>query len=181
MRRQVSAIRYARAMFESALEQADPARVGDELDAVVSLLREYPELDRVVRSPVVPAEAKQAVLGEVSSEAGWSRATARLLDILAAGHELHTLPALAVEYRRLLLQHQQIVRAEVTTAVPLPADRAATLERTLSSATGKRITLSTKVDPAILGGIVTRIGSVVYDGSVARQLDLMRERLVEGA
>jgi F-type H+-transporting ATPase subunit delta len=181
MSRHASAPRYARAMFDSALRQADPLRIGDEIDAAVTLMREHPELDAVLRSPVVVAEAKHAVVGAVAAEAGWSPPTARLLEILAAGHELHALPALAAEYRRLLLQHQQIVEAEVTTAVPLPDDRATTLARTLSSMTGKRVTIAIRVDPAILGGIVTRIGSVVYDGSVARQLDRMRERLVEEA
>jgi F-type H+-transporting ATPase subunit delta len=181
MSRHASAPQYARAMFDSALKQTDPVRVGDELDAAVALMRAHPELDRVLRSPVVTAEAKHNVLREIAARAGWSKPLAQLLEILASGHELHALPALTAEYRRLLQQHQQIVEAEVTTAVPLPDGRAASLAGTLSSTTGKRVSISTRVDPGILGGIVTRIGSVVYDGSVVRQLERMRERLVEGA
>jgi F-type H+-transporting ATPase subunit delta len=181
MSRHASAAPYGRAMFESALKQADPVRIGDELEGAVALVRAHPELDRVLRSPLVAVEAKHAVLREIAAQAGWSRPVAQLLEILASAHELHALPALATEYRRLLLQHQQVVEAEVTTAVPLPGDQAAALARTLSSSTGKRVSISTRVDPGILGGVVTRIGSVVYDGSIARQLDRMRESLVEEA
>ena len=68
------------------------------------------------------------------------------------------------------MEHQQVVRAEVTTAAPLPADRAAQLSSSLARATGRTVDVTTNVDPAIIGGIVTRIGSTVYDGSIATQL-----------
>jgi F-type H+-transporting ATPase subunit delta len=80
-------------------------------------------------------------------------------------------------YRERLLDHQQVIRAEVTTADELSAEKALELRDRLTRATGRHVTLTTKVDPAILGGLVTRIGSIVYDGSLAAQLAKMRERL----
>jgi F-type H+-transporting ATPase subunit delta len=71
------------------------------------------------------------------------------------------------------------VRAEVTTAVPLSEERAAQLQHRLASATGRAVTMSTRVDASIIGGVITRIGSTVYDGSVAAQLAKVRERLAE--
>jgi F-type H+-transporting ATPase subunit delta len=77
------------------------------------------------------------------------------------------------------LDYQQIVRAEVTTAAPLSAERAAQIEHRLAEATGRRVDVTTSVDPAIIGGIVARIGSTVYDGSVATQLSKIRQRLTQ--
>jgi F-type H+-transporting ATPase subunit delta len=73
-----------------------------------------------------------------------------------------------------------VVRARVTSAAPLPADRVAQLERELAALTGRKVVMSADVDPAILGGVVARIGSTVWDGSVKRQLEKIRERLVAG-
>jgi F-type H+-transporting ATPase subunit delta len=73
------------------------------------------------------------------------------------------------------------VRAEVTTAVPLSQDRAAQLEKRLAEMTGRRVTMTAKVDPSLIGGVVTRIGSTVYDGSVTTQLQKVKERLVAAA
>ena len=76
------------------------------------------------------------------------------------------------------MDYQKVVRASVTSAAPLPLDRVKSLERELTGITGRKVVMSAAVDPAIMGGIVTRIGSTVWDGSVRRQLEKIRERLV---
>ena len=76
-----------------------------------------------------------------------------------------------------LLAHQQVVWAEVTTAVPLTAERVQATKRGLERVTGRDVVLETKVDPAILGGVVARVGSTVYDASVTRQLAKIRNTL----
>ena len=86
---------------------------------------------------------------------------------------------MVVVYRERLMEHRQVVRAEVTTAVPLSPESAAQLERRLADVTGRRVTMTTSVDPALIGGAVARVGSTVYDGSIATQLDKVRERLWE--
>ena len=75
-------------------------------------------------------------------------------------------PDLLDAYRERLLDYQQVVRAQVTTASPLAPDRAQAIERSLARVTGRTVTLETSVDPSIIGGVVARIGSTVYDGSV---------------
>ena len=104
---------------------------------------------------------------------------AKLLLLLAERDRLVLLPDLVAVYRERLMDHLQIVRAEVTTAVPLPQDRAAQLEQRLAEVTGRRVTMTTKVDPSLIGGVVTRIGSTVYDGSVATQLQTMKQKLLQ--
>ena len=87
------------------------------------------------------------------------------------------LPDLLETYRARLLDHQNVVRAEVTTAAPLAADRAKAIERSLAQATGRTVALTTRVAPEMIGGLVARVGSTVYDGSVTTQLEKMRQRL----
>ena len=89
------------------------------------------------------------------------------------------MPDLAAAFRERLLAHQNIVRAEVTSAAPLSPEKTKALEDSLSKVTGKKVELSVSVDPELLGGVVAKIGSTVYDGSVKTQLERMRQELVE--
>jgi F-type H+-transporting ATPase subunit delta len=77
------------------------------------------------------------------------------------------------------MEHQRVVRAEVTTAAPLSQERVAQIEQRLAALTGRTVDMKTNVDPTIIGGVVTRIGSTVYDGSIATQLTKLRDRLIE--
>jgi F-type H+-transporting ATPase subunit delta len=82
-------------------------------------------------------------------------------------------------YRERLMDFRKIVRAEVTTAVPLAETRLAELKQRLAQVTGREVTVTTKVDPSIVGGLVARVGTTVYDGSIATQLEAMKKRLSE--
>ena len=108
-----------------------------------------------------------------------SRPTAVLLEALVQFHALHLLGVVAGGFRDRLNRKLGVVRARVTTATPLPAEKAEALRQRLSEVTGRQVTLGTHVDPAIIGGVVTQIDSTVYDGSVTRQLARMRQKLVE--
>lgn len=178
MSKHASAAHYARALFESVVSSADPVAIGEELDAAVALLDAHPELGRVLRDPVLEAAKKRNVIGEVARTAGWSPAMTQALDILASAHELHTLPSMASHYRKLLRQQQQVLDATVTTAVPLDEAQSRAIVETLARQAGQRVQVSFGVDPSIVGGVVTRMGSTIYDGSVARQLERMREQIV---
>jgi F-type H+-transporting ATPase subunit delta len=105
----------------------------------------------------------------------------KLLVLLAERDRLALLPDLLEAYRERLLDHLKIVRAEVTTAAPLLPERRLAIERQLTEAAGLRVTLTAGVDGSLIGGLVARIGSTVYDGSLVTQLAKMKRRLVEGA
>jgi F-type H+-transporting ATPase subunit delta len=94
-------------------------------------------------------------------------------------HVLFLLGPVAASFRERLHKRQGVVRATVTTAAPLAADKVAALTARLSELAGRQVTLQTQVNPAIIGGVVTQIDSTVYDGSVTRQLARMRQKLVE--
>ena len=171
--------RYARALFEVAERDSDPERVGEELAAYTRLLNEQPELSRVLYSPAVPAPRKADAVRAIAAQAGFTPMVARLLAALAERDWLAVVPELAEAFHARLLERRNIVAAEVTTAVPLPAGQAAAVARRLGEVSGKDVRVSSHVDPSIIGGVVARIGSMVYDGSVTSQLARMRQKLVE--
>jgi F-type H+-transporting ATPase subunit delta len=101
----------------------------------------------------------------------------KLLLLLAERDRLVLLPDVLAAYRDRLMDYRKVVRAEVTTAAPIDATRVQQIQNSLAQATGRTVTIATKTDPAIIGGLVARVGSTVYDASVIRQLERMKERL----
>lgn len=178
MTSRAAASRYARALFDVALKEADPARVDVELTSFSRLVSGNDGLRRALTNPAIPTARKRSLMEALLAEAGpLSPPLAKLLVLLAERDRFVLLADLAEAYRERLMQHQQVVRAEITTAVPLTDDRRAALERGLARATGQTVVLTTRIDSSIIGGAVTRLGSTVYDGSVARQLERLKEQL----
>jgi F-type H+-transporting ATPase subunit delta len=173
--------RNARALFDVVARTGDPQPVSAELSAFAALMEEHTELRQVLTSPAVAPAVKRRVLDEVLAKARASDTTTQFLRLLADRDSLPQVPDLARAYEQRLLEYQQVVHADVTTAVALSEDHAQALQRVLSEATGKKVQISTQVDRSIIGGVVARIGSRIYDGSVKRQLQRIKERLVEGA
>jgi F-type H+-transporting ATPase subunit delta len=181
MTNKAAAIRYARALFDVAVkEQSDLEQIERQLAEFLDLFTQHPTLEHVMMNPAVPATRKRATVAELTTRLGIASVLAKLLALLAERDRLILLPDLLSTYRDKLLDHRQVVRAEVTTAAALTAERAQEVERRLAQATGRTVTVAARVDPAIIGGLVARVGSIVYDGSVSRQLEKIKNRLVEG-
>lgn len=174
-----SAARYAKALLDVAGRESIAQQAEQDVAGFVQLLAQHPDLKQALTNPAVPVTAKRGVMQELVGRLTLSSPVAKLLLLLAERDRLTLLPDLLAVYRDRLMEHEQVVRAEVTTAAPLEARQAEQLQRRLSEVTGRRVTMTTKVDPAIIGGIVARIGSTVYDGSVATQLVRIRERLLQ--
>ena len=173
-----AAIRYARALFDVAQKEASIEDVGRELSAFASVVAGHELLSRVLSNPAVPAPRKRAVVQDLLARSGTvSPVVSKLLLLLAERDRLALLPEIDRAYQARLMQHANIVRAELTTAVALPEDRVAELRNGLATVTGRQVQLETKVNPAIIGGAVARIGSTVYDGSITTQLQKVKERL----
>lgn len=179
MSTRASAARYARALFDVATKETNPEQAEQELSAFADLLNAHPELRRVLVSPAVPAANKQAAIRQLAERLQPSAPVRKLLLLLAERGRLELFDDMLDVYRERLMEHLKIVKAEVTTAVPLAPDQVARIQQRLAAATGRTVTMTTSVDPAIIGGVVTRIGSTVYDGSVATQLAGMKQRLAE--
>ena len=178
MTNRTAATRYARALLEvAAKEKADLDQVERELASVVDLFTQHKALSQVLLNPVVPVPRKRAAMDALTSRGKLLPMVAKLLGLLAERDRLVLLPDLLNAYRDRLLEFRNVIRAEITTTTPLPADRVKTIEASLARASGRTVNLTTKVDPQIIGGVVTRIGSTIYDGSVTRQLQRMKEKL----
>ena len=180
MTSRTAATRYARALFDVALKEGgDLDAIDAQLAAFADLFTRHETLAKVLLNPAVPAPRKRAAVEQLTTLSRMSPILGKLLVLLAERDRLAILPDLLGSFRERLLDHQQVVRAELTTAEALAPDRAQSIERTLARVTGRRIALSTRIDPSIVGGIVARVGSTVYDGSVTTQLEKMRQRLAD--
>src|SRR5579872_3113008 len=176
MTNRTAANRYARALLDVAVkERADLDQIERELAAFGQLFAEYPTLEKVMLNPAVPVSRKGAAIAELTSRIGTSPMVTKLLVLLAERDRLVLLPDLLAAYRERLLDYQHVVRAQVTTATALGPDRALAIEQKLAQVTGRTVKLDTMIDPAIIGGVVARIGSTIYDGSVTRQLEKLKQ------
>jgi F-type H+-transporting ATPase subunit delta len=158
-------------------ERGDLEQIDEQLTAFAGLFSLYPLLAKVLLNPAVPVPRKRAVVSELTGRLGVSPVLGKLLIMLAERDRLVLLPDLLSTYRDRLLDHRHVVRAEVTTATPLTTARAQEIERRLAHVTGRTVTMTARVDPAIIGGVIARVGSTVYDASVTRQLERIRSRL----
>jgi F-type H+-transporting ATPase subunit delta len=167
--------RYALALFELA-------RDGDALDAVAAdlaafktMLDESADLRRLVRSPVISRDDQGKALAALSERAGFNALTGKFLGVVAEHRRLFALPGIIEAYSAMLAEHKGEVGAELVSAVPLQEQQVTTLEKQLSSAVGRQVLLSARVDPGLLGGLVVRVGSRMLDASLRtklRQLEL---------
>ena len=182
MANRTAATRYVRALLEVCEREAELERVEREVSAFAALFDEHPTLRRSLLNPAVPPAPKRTVVAAILDRAGdLSPVTRRLLTLLAERGRLALLPEILDVYRDRLLERQGVVRARVTTASPLSDGRTREIARQLETATGKGVNIETAVDPAVIGGVITQIGSTVWDGSVARHLARLREQFLGDA
>lgn len=173
-----SAVRYARALFDVAQKESDPVQVEQNLSDLVTTIAGSDELSRVLSSRSVPEDVRRRVVTAIAERLSVVAPVAKLMGLLADRRRLGLLPEIAAAYTARLLDYRNILQADVQTAAPLAPDAAAALQASLAAATGKQITMNVTVDPSLLGGVVARVGSTVYDGSVRTQLKKMRDQLV---
>ena len=179
MSTRASAARYAKALFDIASAESTPEQAEQELVAFADLVAAHDDLRQALASPAIPAARKRAVVAQLLDRQQPSGPVRKLLLLLAERDRLELLTDLVSVYHERVMEHLQVVQAEVTTATPLQPDQAAQLQQRLGTTIGRTVTLTTRVDPSLIGGMVTRIGSTVYDGSMATQLATLRQRLTE--
>ena len=175
--------RYAGALFD--VTKSDGGQASSQADAISQALNDlaglvagHDELHNLVASPTVPPTAKKAVMLAVVDAAGIKiDEVKRLIGLLADHDRLPILNQIAEAFAERLRESRKVAHADVTTAVPLTAESRAALADALGKASGKKVTMTERVDPAIIGGVVARIGTFVYDASIANQLDKLKKQL----
>jgi F-type H+-transporting ATPase subunit delta len=174
--------RYARALFDVVLAESasklDAAQ--SEIQGFADLFSSNEALAGIATNPSIPVAKKTALVTALAQRAGVTTpAVGKLVALLAERDRLMLLPDIARAYRARVMDHENIVRGDVTTATPLAPEKLRALEEGLQRATGRTVILEARVDSSIIGGVVTRLGSTVYDGSVTTQLDKMKQALIE--
>ena len=170
--------RYARALADVIVERRETDDVVKELIDFERVMSEHPQLRDVFASPVIAMERKRAVLAELLARLDLRQTTANFLRVLLDNSRLHDLDQMMNALSRELDTRMNIVSADVTTAREIGQQEKSVLQSQLKAATGKEVRLQFHTDPGIIGGVVTRIGSLIYDGSIKNQLAQMKKRLM---
>jgi len=179
--RTVLARRYAQALFGLAQEMQATERWLDELTEFTRLARENPELEQVLFTPLHPREERRKVLRELAKRLGLAGELSSFLLILVDENRTALLPAIRDEVRNLWDRSVGRVEAVVRSARPLTSEQEASIRDALSARVSAQVTLRTEVDPDLIGGVVARVGDLLFDGSVKTQLASLADSLRKGA
>jgi F-type H+-transporting ATPase subunit delta len=165
---------YARGIYEIASGEGSLERVESELLTISRAFETEPELRSSLTNPQLPAERKQAVVEELIGGRA-SSLTVGVVQLLVSQNRASELPAIASAVSNAAAASRDKAVAEVRSAVPLSEDTVSRLTSALRKATGKDVEVKVVVDPAVIGGIVARVGDTVIDGSIARRFDSVRQ------
>jgi len=177
MREESVARRYAAALLNQAKATDTITQVRDDLRKVAHALETTPALRALLGQPLVTEGRKKEMLARTVGGAV-SPMTLALLNLMVDKRRVNLIDTVQAEFDRMVLDYQNIAHATATTAVPLTPEQTLALERSLEQRTGKDIELETNVDPAVIGGVLVRIGDMVLDGTVRGNLERLREQLL---
>lgn len=166
--------RYAAALFDLAKEERQVPQVEADLEAFQSMLDESADLRRLVRSPVISAEDQSKALAAVLAKAGVSALAANFFKLIARNRRLFAAADMIRDFRALLARDRGEVSAEVGSAHPLAQEQLDALKDALRVQIGKDVQVNTRVDPALLGGLVVKVGSRMIDSSLRTKLNNLK-------
>ena len=175
---QTVARRYASALADVVIERKEEREIQQEIDQWASMIEANPQLKEVFANPTIAYDEKQKVLEELIARTRVRPTTASFLRVLLRNQRLSQLRGVAERFSHVLDERGGVVSASVTTAKPIPEDLKNQLRETLAAATGRRVRVSFNTDETIIGGVVARIGSTIFDGSVQNHLERLSEGLV---
>jgi len=171
--------RYATALFDLARDANTIDAVKADLDRFDALVGESPDLTRLVRSPVFSADEQLTALSVVLDRAGVGGLAAQFLKLVAKNRRLFAVRDMVRAFRNLVAQHKGETTAEVTVAEDIKDDHVAALRNALKAVSGKEVDLKIKVDLAIIGGLVVKLGSRMVDSSLRTKLNSIKHAMKE--
>jgi F-type H+-transporting ATPase subunit delta len=171
--------RYATALFELALENNALDPVKADLEKFDQMVAEIGDLDRLVRSPVFTAEEQTRAVGSVLDQAGIGGLAGKFIRLVASNRRLFATRDMIRAYRAIVAKHKGEVTAQVTVAEPLSDARLNEIKSALKSVTGKDVVVDVKVDPAIIGGLIVKLGSRMIDSSLRTKLNAIKHAMKE--
>jgi F-type H+-transporting ATPase subunit delta len=171
--------RYATALFDLALESGALDAVDADLSRFSALLSDSDDLVRLVQSPVFAAEDQLRAISAILDKAGISGLVGNFVKVAANNRRLFAVPGMIAGFRQLLAKHRGEVTAEVTSAEALSDAQVTALKEALKAQIGKDVTLSSQVDPSLIGGLVVKVGSRMIDTSVRSKLNSLKIAMKE--
>ncbi len=172
--------RYATALADVVIKSGETEVVKSELKTWEDLFAANPNLQTVFANPSITHLNKVKVLESLLEKAKPSKTTANFLRILLRNSRLTELAEINKKFASVLDERNGVVTAEVTSARPLSESEKADFQANIAKLTGKKVNLNFSINENIIGGVVTRVGSTVYDGSVKTQLETLKQQLVNG-
>ena len=176
----VLARRYAKALFAAGKEENKLQPFNETLQALNQFLKTNPDIEAALESPVIGLDVKQDVVEDLIKAAKIDKTMANFMRILVQNNRIHYLGLIADAYRELMDEEMGIVRAKVITAVPIKKDLQKQMQEAFSQLTGKQVVLEAFEDPAIIGGVIAKVGDKVWDGSIKSQLEGFKESIGRG-
>lgn len=171
--------RYASALFELANEAGQVDQVQADLARFSALLEGSEDLRRLVKSPVFSSEDQAKAVGALLAKAGIGGLAANLLKVVAANRRLFAVEGIIRGFNALVAKSRGEIVAEVTVAEALSPTHASSLSSALKDVLGKEPKIDVKVDPAILGGLIVKVGSRMIDTSLRTKLNAIRTAMKE--
>lgn len=171
--------RYARALLSVGEEDGRWDAYAAEIDRVSAAFLVSSELRELWLNPAIARESRLAAVDALAKSWSLSAPVANLVRLVVERSRAAELEAIARSYRDLVDEKAGRARAVVTSAAALPADVTQRVGATLAAITGRKIVLETKIDPTLLGGLTTQVGSTLFDGSLRTQLERLRTQLRE--
>jgi F-type H+-transporting ATPase subunit delta len=169
---------YATALFEAAKDDGKLDDVRGELAEFVAALHDVPELDALLRNPQLDPPAKAEALDALLQDA--DELVRNFLRLVAQKGRAPMIEEIAREYETLVAAEEQVLSVELTTALELSDEEAASIVKQIEQASGRRVEAERSVDPALLGGMVLKAGSLEVDSSVQGRLNRLRRELTQG-
>jgi F-type H+-transporting ATPase subunit delta len=177
MSSQTVARRYATALADVVLKNGEAREVQQELIAWAEMLRSNANLREVFANPTIALDQKRGVLKRLIEIARPRPTTVNFLKVLLQNQRLPELEEINRKFAAVLDDRGGLIAAQVTTARPVEPGTQQTLQTMLRNLTGKSVRIEFDTDPGMIGGLVTRIGSTIYDGSVRNQLEQIKEKM----
>ena len=171
--------RYASSLFELALEAGKVDAVSAALNGFDALIGESEDLKRLVQSPVFSAEDQVNAISAIADKLSVDALVVNFLKVVAGNRRLFALPGMIKAFAQIAAAHRGEITADVTSAHALSAEQETELKAALKSVTGKDVTLVVTVDPAILGGLIVKVGSRQIDTSLRTKLSTLKLALKE--
>ena len=176
----IVAKRYARALLEIGREDGKYEQYGQEVAAFAGLLDQAPELEPALANPAFNFEGRKGLLAAILEKMGLSPIVNNFFKLLMDRKRIAAVRGINTVYQGLLDEVKGITRAQVVSAAALGEDEVARLAATLKQVAGREVRLEVREDPGLIGGVVARIGDLVLDGSVKRQLESLKDSLRRG-